>query len=137
MRPEDREDLFRRGMEAFMSGDMERALAFYSRDVEASASDFMNVGEFRGHEGFLEMNRFWDEAWEEWNYDVQEVRAIGERHIVARVRVHGRGKGSGVEVEQVVGYVIDVNDEGLASYIEITINEERALEIAHEREVSN
>lgn len=50
MRPEDREDLFRRGTEAFMSGDMERALAFCSPDVESSASDWMNVGIFKERE---------------------------------------------------------------------------------------
>jgi hypothetical protein len=124
-------------MAAFLSGDMEEALRYYSPEVRASASDFMNVGDFRGHEGFLEMNRLWDEAWDEWSYDVEEVQAVGERHVVARVRVGGRGRGSGIEVDQVVGYVIEVNDKGLASYLEITINEERALEIAREREVSN
>lgn len=137
MRPEDREELFRRGMEAFMSGDMERALAFYSPEVESSASDWMNVGIFKGHEGFLKMAELWYEAWEEWTYDVTEVRAVGERHVVARVRVGGRGRGSGIELDQEVGYVVEIDDNGLASYLEITQDEERALEVAHEREVSN
>lgn len=137
MRPEDRVDLFERGMEAFVSGDMDATLRFYAPDVELRASDWMNVGDFRGHEGFREMNRLWNEAWEEWNYEVKNVRAVGERHVVARVLVGGRGRGSGIEINQEVGYVIDVDDDGLASYLEITRDEERALEIAHEREVSN
>jgi hypothetical protein len=137
MRPEDRVALFERGMEAFLSGDMDQALRFYSPDVEASAADWMNVGNFKGHEGFIKMNELWDEAWEEWTYDVRNVQAVGERHVVARVQVGGRGRGSGIEVNEEVGYVIDVNKEGLASYLEITKDEERALEVAHEREVSN
>ena len=124
-------------MEAFLSGDLERALTFYAADVESSAADWMNVGIFKGHEGWLKMNELWNEAWEEWRYDVREVRAVGERHVVARVHVGGRGRGSGIEVDEEVGYVIDINDEGLASYIEITKDEERALEVAREREVSN
>jgi hypothetical protein len=124
-------------MEAFLSGDMERALSFYSADVESSAADWMNVGIFKGHEGWLKMNELWNEAWEEWNYEVQEVQAIGERHVVARVRVGGRGRGSGIEVNEEIGYVVEINDDGLASYLEITKDQERALEVAHEREVSN
>ena len=137
MRPEDRVDLFHRGMEAFLSGDMDRALTFYSPDVESSAADWMNVGLFKGHDGFIQMNELWNEAWEEWTYDVQSVRAVGERHVVARVRVGGRGRGSGIEVDEEIGYVIEIDDEGLASYLELTKDEERALEVAHEREVSN
>jgi ketosteroid isomerase-like protein len=137
MRPEDRVALFERGMEAFLSGDMEAALRFYAPDVEASAADWMNVGIFKGREGFIKMNELWNEAWEQWSYDVRNVQAVGARHVVARVRVGGRGRGSGIEVNEEVGYVIDINDEGLASYLEITKDEERALQVAHEREVSN
>lgn len=137
MRPEDRVDLFHRGMEAFLSGDLDEALSFYSADAESSAADWMNVGLFKGHEGFRKMNELWDEAWDEWRYDVKQVQAVGERHVVARVRVSGRGRGSGIEVDEELGFVIDVNDEGLVSYLEITKDEERALEVAHEREVSN
>ena len=137
MKPEDRVELFHRGMAAFLSGDMDEALKFYSADVESVASDWMNVGIFKGHEGFLRMNALWDEAWEEWTYDVQEVRAVGERHVIARIRVGGRGRGSGIEVNEEVGYVAEINNEGLGSYLEITRDEARALEIAREREVSN
>ena len=137
MRPEERVELFRKGMEAWVSGDMERALSFYAAEVETRAPEWMNVGDFRGHEGFLEMNRIWDEAWEEWGYEIKDVRAVGARHIVARVMVGGRGRGSGIEVNQEAGWVIEVDDDGLASYLEITRTEERALEIAHGREVSN
>ena len=137
MRPEDREELFRRGMKAFLSGDLEQALTYYAPDVETSASDWMNVGNFKGHEGFIQMNERWTEAWEDWSYDLKEVRAVGERHVVARVRVAGRGRGSGIEVDEEVGYVIEINDDGLASYLEVTKDEETALEVAHEREVSN
>ena len=137
MRPEDREDLFRRGMEAWLSGDMELAMSFYSPDVEASAADFMNVGTFKGREGVLKMNELWSEAWDDWRYDVQDVKASGEHHVVARVRVGGRGRGSGIEVDEVVGFVIALGDDGLADFMEITKDEERALEVAREREVSN
>ena len=137
MRPEEREQLFRDGMEAWLSGDLERALSFYSADVETGAVDWMNVGTFKGHDGVLKMNEIWNDAWEDWTYEIQEVRAVGERHVVARVRVGGRGRGSGIELDQEAGWVVEIDDAGLASYLQITRDETRALEIAHEREVTN
>jgi ketosteroid isomerase-like protein len=124
-------------MEAWLSGDAERALSFYSPEVETAAPDWMNVGEFRGHDGLAKMTEIWNEAWEEWKYELLDVRAVGERHVVARVQVGGRGRGSGIEVDQKAGWVVEFDDDGLAVYLEITRDEERALELAHEREVSN
>jgi ketosteroid isomerase-like protein len=137
VRPEEREQRFRDGMEAWLSGDMERALSFYSPEVETSAADWMNVGEFRGHDGVIKMTETWNDAWEEWRYDLLDVRAVGERHVVARIHVGGRGRGSGIEVNQDAGWVVEFDDDGLAKYLEITRDEQRALELAHEREVSN
>ncbi len=137
MRPEEREERFREGFEAWASGDIERALTFYSRDVEAGAPDWMNPATYRGHEGFLEWSSAWDEAWEEWSLELKEVRAVGERHVVARVHAKGRGRESGIELDHQMGQVVEVDDEGLATYLELTLDEDRALEIAHEREVSN
>jgi ketosteroid isomerase-like protein len=137
LKPEDREQLFREGFEAYVEGDMERALSRYSPEIEATAPDWMNEGTFKGHEGFLEWAAAWQEAWESWTQELVEVRAVGEDHVVARVRARGRGRGSGVELDQEVGQVVAVDENGKAAYLEITQTFERALEIAHEREVSN
>ena len=137
MKPEEREQLFRDGFEAYAEGDMERALSQYSPEIEATAPDWMNQGTFKGHQGFLEWAAAWHEAWESWTQEIVEVRAAGADHVVARVRVRGRGRGSGVELDQEVGQVVAVDEHGKATYIQITQNFERALEIAREREVSN
>ena len=41
-----------------------------------------------------------------------------------------------LQLDQEVGYVVEFQN-GLASYLEITVDEERAMTLAHEREVSN
>ena len=137
MRPEDREQLFRDGFEAWTSGDLERALSFYSPEIEAGAPEWMNPATYKGHEGFIEWSSSWQEAWESWSQELEEVRAMGERHVVARVRVHARGRESGLELNQELGQVVSVDENGLADFLEITLSFDRALEIAHEREVSN
>lgn len=136
MRPEERERLFREAMDAYVAGDLNRVLDLHHPDIEVTAPDWMNAGTFHGHEGFREWSQAWYEAWEAWTYDLKEVRSVGERHVVARVLVKGRGRGSSVEVEREVGYVVEVED-GVATYLEVTADEESALAVAHEREVSN
>lgn len=136
MRPEEREEAFRQTMEAYTAGDLERTLGFYHPEIEVTAPDWMNAGPYRGHEGFLAWSGAWYEAWESWAYELKDVRAIGERHVVARVRVSGRGRTSSIEIDQEIGFVVEMKD-GLTTYIELTLDEEAAMKVAHEREVSN
>jgi hypothetical protein len=58
-----------------------------------------------------------------------DVRSVGERHVVARVR-------SDSETSEESGFVAEVAD-GQCIWGAATPSEELALEIAHEREVSN
>jgi ketosteroid isomerase-like protein len=137
VRPEDREQLFRAGFEAWVSGDLERALSFLSPEVEAGAPDWMNPATYRGHEGFIKWSNAWEEAWESWRQEINEVRAVGEHHVVARIQVRAAGRGSGVELDQEIGEVVSVDENGLADFLEFTLDFERALELARQREVSN
>ncbi|HYH61301.1 MAG TPA: nuclear transport factor 2 family protein [Solirubrobacterales bacterium] len=137
MKPDDREQLFRDGFEAWVSGDMERALSFLSDEVEAGAPDWMNPATYRGHEGFIKWSNAWDEAWESWKQELKEVRAVGDHHVVARIHVRGTGRGSGLELDQELGEVVSVDEDGVADFLEFTLDFERALELAYQREVSN
>ena len=136
MRPEDRERLFREAMEAYAAGDLDAVLSLHHPEVDVRAAQWMNVGIFHGREGFLEWARNWEEAWESLAWDVLSVEAVGERHIVAKVRISGKGRGSGIEIDHEAGWVVDVRDD-LAIYLEVTLDEESARRIAEEREVSN
>jgi len=137
VRPEEREQLFRDGFEAWTSGDVERSLSFLSPEVQAGAPDWMNPATYRGHEGFIKWSNAWDEAWDSWKQELMEVRAVGNHHVVARIHVRATGRGSGVELDQELGEVVSVDENGLADFLEFTLDFERALELAREREVSN
>jgi ketosteroid isomerase-like protein len=41
----------------------------------------------------------WTGAWDDYRVEVEKLIDFGE-HVLAKTRHHGRGKGSGVEVEQ-------------------------------------
>jgi ketosteroid isomerase-like protein len=76
-------------------------LAMYAEDAVFDVSAvFTDVAPVRGHQN---MRRYWDEMWEIWGglrLDVLEAFDVGEGRYVVDVRLWGKGKRSGVEVDQ-------------------------------------
>jgi ketosteroid isomerase-like protein len=98
MAPENVE-LVRRMYAAFHGGDAEGALACFDPDVVVDAT--RRVDGWIGH-GREDLNRIissWIGAFDEWSEEIEEMRDLGDHVYVASVQ-RGRGKGSGVEVEQ-------------------------------------
>jgi ketosteroid isomerase-like protein len=130
---DERVDLTRRAFQLYVGGDIEGLLELYSPDVVVTAPDFMNAGPFRGHEGYMKWLRRWNEAWDEFDFDVREVEPVGDRHVVAAVLVSGRGAGSGVEVRQMSYWVGEVR-QGRIAYLEVKTDPDRAYAVARDRE---
>jgi hypothetical protein len=127
--------LARRGIEMYDSGDVESAIAAFHPEIEGySETGGLNDGPFHGIEGFLRWTAQWNEAWESFDYEVEAVEAIGERHVVTVVHQTGRGRDSGIEVDQMAGYVFDVGDDGRTTYFALYLSPDRAREVARERE---
>lgn len=78
----------------------------YAEDGEFDISAvFTDVARIRGHQN---MRRYWDEVWETWEgvrMDPLEVFDVGEGRYVVAVRLWGKGKRSGVEVDQRFAYL--------------------------------
>jgi ketosteroid isomerase-like protein len=127
--------LVRRGFQLYVGGDIEGLLELYDPEVEVTAGDWMNAGPFRGHAGYMEWLRRWNEAWESFGFDIRSIEPVGERHVVAEVLITGRGAGSGLQVSNTSGWVAEVRN-GLGTYLEATTSVERAREIALQREGS-
>lgn len=124
----------RRGLEAWIEGDVEAALAGMTDDVLTYVPpEVGNAGTSRGKAEFLEWTSRWDDAWAEFNTEVLEIEPVGERHVVVTVRNRGRGRGSGIEVENVQGWVLGVRDD-LCEFLSLQPTPEQALEAARERE---
>jgi ketosteroid isomerase-like protein len=125
--------LTRRAFQLYVGGDIEGLLELYDPDVVVGAPQFMNAGPFRGHDGYMEWLRIWNEAWETFDFDVRAVDPVGEGHVVATVLVSGRGAGSGIAVEQ-MSYWVGAVRNGLGTYLEVLADRDEAFELADRRE---
>ncbi len=132
--PEERVELVRRGFQAYNARDAGAVLRLLDPEVEVyNTVALMNAGTFHGHEGYLRWVRQWEEAWEDFQNTPEEIVPVGERHVVARVRASGRGRGSGVEIGQVLAYVWELRD-GRCVRLELHPSFELAVQAARERE---
>jgi len=71
---------------------------------------FTDTQPFRGHES---MRRYWDELWETWEgvrMDPLEVFDVGRGRFVVDVRLWGKGKRSGAEVDQRFAYLYTLRE---------------------------
>lgn len=84
----------------------------YAEDaVFDDSAVFPDVSPKRGHEA---MRRHWNEAWEVWGglrLDPLEAFDMGEGRYVVDVRLWGKGKLSGAEVDQRFAFLYKVRPE--------------------------
>ena len=131
---EQREELVREGFRAYNARDMGALMPLLDPAIEVhNDSGLLNAGTFHGHDGYRRWTALWEEAWEDFQNTPQEVEAIGDSHVVARVHANGRGRGSGVEVSREVGYVYELGDGG-CTYLAVHPSFEAARRVALERE---
>jgi uncharacterized protein len=125
-------EIVRRHMAAYISGDYETALAAYSPDVECDASVRPEGQVYRGRDGVVEAFRVWRGTWESWKGEVEEIIDAGERVLMV-LHESGRGKGSGVEVEQRTFFVYTLRDNMIVSAT-VLVDEDQAREAVGLRE---
>jgi ketosteroid isomerase-like protein len=98
-------------LEVFQSGDVERFLEFLDPDIEVfSTPELANPTQARGRDAWLRWTGDWLEAWETFEIDAESIEPVGEHHVILDMRQHGKGKGSGVEVELRVFYMFELHD---------------------------
>jgi ketosteroid isomerase-like protein len=99
--------IVRRVYEAAAHRDTATVLAIYDPDVELDNTRLELVGwagVYHGHEGLRRFFRQWHEAWQDIQYDFDELLDAGEQ-VVAVVSRRARGLGSGAEVVMHVALV--------------------------------
>ena len=102
-------EIVRRQIDAYLSGDFETALAAFDPEVEFDVSIRPEGGVYRGPEGVAEAMRTWSGAWEDWRVEVEEIIDAGDR-VLMIVHETGRGKGSGIEIDQRLFQVYTLRD---------------------------
>jgi ketosteroid isomerase-like protein len=102
---------FNEGFECWNGGELDLMQDGYAEDGEFDLSAvFTDTAPFRGHES---MRRHWDEMWETWEgirMDPLEVFDVGHGRFVVDVRLWGKGKRSGAEVDQRFAYLYTLRE---------------------------
>ena len=93
-------EVVQRTFEAFIRGDFESAMAAFDPAVEFDLTHVAPDGDvYHGHEGVWQAMRRWLLAWEDYRMEVDDYLDAGDS-VVIRFRESGRGRGTGVPVEQ-------------------------------------
>lgn len=125
----DNLELVRMASEAFTGGNVEEALEFLDPDVELYPPRQDPVtGVFRGHDGAREWLGRWMEAWEEFDFEIEELIDAGKQ-VVVIYHQRGVGRGSGIELENRLAAVATVRD-GRIVRGELYLDIAEALEVA-------
>ena len=101
-------EIVRQAWEAFDRHDNESVLRLYDPDVEIHVG-FLGGEVYRGIEGVRDFFRDWLAAWNEYGSTVEEWIDAGD-DVVAVIRIWGRGRASGVAVEECQSHVWTLRD---------------------------
>ena len=92
--------------------DWDALFAAYAPDIEWEDASGLwgDWGVARGHDGLREAWRRWFQVFGDVNWRIDgDLRDTGD-DVVATYRVHGRGRGSGVEVDQRLTLIWTIRD---------------------------
>jgi ketosteroid isomerase-like protein len=104
-------ELIREMYEAFNRGDYEASTAMLHPKVEMhQAAEIPDTDLYRGREEFVRGLTRWLAGWEPgFQYVPEDMIDAGDR-VFMRTLLRGRGRGSGVELEQEIFHVWEVRD---------------------------
>lgn len=101
-------EIVRQAWEAFDRHDNESALRLYDPEVEIHVG-FSGGEVYRGLAGVRDFFRDWLAAWDKYGSTVEEWIDAGD-DVVAVIRIWGRGRASGVPVEERQSHVWTLRD---------------------------
>jgi ketosteroid isomerase-like protein len=116
---------------AYQQGDDETLRSLMDPEIEIYAEPGMiNAGTYSGYDGYRQWAAQWEEAWEEISYEALEFIDVGDTLLAARIRVVGRGAGSGLEIDREFGYLYELKD-GRGTRFHVYVNFDAAVEAAN------
>jgi ketosteroid isomerase-like protein len=128
---EENVELVRQVYEAYNRDDLQWVLDRCAPDVElrpnAGLADLDEV--YRGHEGVRAWYRAWREAWDFLSYRVERIEGLDDRRVLVLVMVSGKGRDSGVVVEDRRGHLCEF-EAGLCTRWQSFATWDQALEAA-------
>ena len=118
------------GLIGYQQGDGETLRSLMHPEIESySEPGMINAGTYSGFAGFRRWAAQWEEAWDEVSYEPLEFIDVSDTLLVARVRVVGRGAGSGLETDREFGYLYELRD-GRCTRFHLYVSVNSAVEAA-------
>ncbi len=98
-------EIVRQIYQAFGAGGVEAALPYLASDsVLYPFAEWPESSEYRGRDGLRRLLAEWTENFDDFEFEIHEIRAVGDRVLLLAEMV-GRIKGSGVPVRQPLGAI--------------------------------
>jgi ketosteroid isomerase-like protein len=130
---EENVETVRRAYELLNRGDLEGFIGLCSDDFLMDMSErVFNPDTYRGHEGIRRFHRDVTEAWESYQWDVEEARATGDS-VVALLHCHGKSREGAPPVDWRVAWLWSF-EEGRPTSLRFYRDRAKALEAAGLRE---
>jgi ketosteroid isomerase-like protein len=128
-----RVEIVREMLAEWNRGDVDALLARATEDLEwhPVLVEAVEGETFHGHGGFREFLSDWESTWESWDLEPEEMRELGDQVLVL-TRVRAKGRGSGVEFDQLLGHLFEFRGE-LICRGETFLDRDKALEVAEVR----
>jgi ketosteroid isomerase-like protein len=99
-------EVVRNAFQSFSAGGIDAALSFLSPDIVWYTTDRWPEGStYRGHDGMRRLAAAFSENFDDFRYEVHDIRDAQDRVVVVTDMV-GRIKQSGAEVSQRLGFVV-------------------------------
>jgi ketosteroid isomerase-like protein len=118
-------DRVRAGYDALNRGETEADVGLLASDFELRQASFIvdTAGVFYGRGAVRDVVRELEEAFEDLSFEPEEFMESPNGEIVVLVHVRGRGRGSGVEIDNRIAHVWTFRDDRA---IRIVVYEEQA-----------
>ena len=108
-------ELVRLSVDATNRRDLATLDAIWSEEGEFHSTFAASEGRvFRGRQGIRDYFDTLGDVFDDMRIEIEEITDVGEDRLVVELRVSGRGKGSGVNVEQRNGQVWTIVDSKVA-----------------------
>jgi hypothetical protein len=78
-------------------------------EIRVATSQLAGGKPYRGHDGYREWNAAMEDSFEVWQVDPEIFYELEDK-VVALGRMHLRGRASGVELDQEIGWLIELKD---------------------------
>jgi ketosteroid isomerase-like protein len=128
-------ELVREAFAEWNTGDRELFIERIDPDVEINVISLQVTGgePYRGHEGYWQWIDAMEEAFEVWQLHPETFEESRDSVLVLG-SMHLRGRGSGVELDQEAGWIVDARDGRMRRLRTFTTHEEARSVFETERQ---